>query len=130
MKNAYIFSETFLKSKGCKRLQNYSLHFSLQSKTEVYGGSIGAAIVLAIVSKCLNWDIPSDVAITGEISRTGEVTAVAKLREKVLAAHDHGKTLLYVPEDNLNEALEIKTSVVVKPIKDILDVINEIWALP
>ena len=111
-------------------LENYSLHFSLQSKTEVYGGSIGAAIVLAIVSKGLDWDIPNDIAITGEISSTGEVTAVTKLREKVLAAHDHGKTLLYVPEANLNEALEIKTSVMVKPFKAVFDVISEIWTLP
>ena len=130
MENAYIFSEKFLKSNGCLMLENYSLHFSLQSKTEVYGGSIGAAIVLAIVSKGLDWDIPNDIAITGEISSTGEVTAVTKLREKVLAAHDHGKTLLYVPEANLNEALEIKTSVMVKPFKAVFDVISEIWTLP
>ena len=98
-----------------------------QKELQLHGDSVGAAIALCIVSRGLKLRIPAEIAITGKINRNGEVIAVSKLREKLLAAHSHKKKVFYIPMDNLNEASLIRTDIVVKPIKDIFQVIREIW---
>ena len=124
---AYSCSKKILESQSCNFLDNHTLHFSHQKELQLHGDSVGAAIALCIVSRGLKLRIPAEIAITGKINRNGEVIAVSKLREKLLAAHSHKKKVFYIPMDNLNEASLIRTDIVVKPIKDIFQVIRQIW---
>ena len=64
------------------------------------GPSAGCALFAAIVSSFTNRPVHADVAVTGELSLTGEVLAVGGVREKVTAAERAGMRAVVVPEDN------------------------------
>ena len=125
---AYACAKKILESRQNNFLSNHTLHFSVESSLKFYGESSGAALSLGILSACLKLAIPSKIAITGCILRTGEISGVEKIREKILGALEGGKTILYVHRDNLNEALESgSSSIQIKPVKNIFDIINDIW---
>lgn len=128
IKTAYTCSKKYLESKNSDFLDTHTLHFSVQSKFKFDGCSAGAAITLGILSECFGREIPSEIAITGAITGHGLILGVGKLREKLLGARDYGKRIVYIPEVNHNEALEIRTDdIEVKPIKDIFTLLDDIW---
>lgn len=70
------------------------------------GPSAGAAITLAIYSLLNKKFIKNDIAITGEISLNGEITAIGGLDVKILGGIKSGiKTFLY-PKSNNKEYME------------------------
>jgi len=81
------------------------------------GPSAGAAMATAIVSVLTGIAIRKEIAMTGEVTLRGRVTAIGGLKEKLLAALRSGvKTVLIPTEnekdladipDNVKEALEI-----------------------
>jgi ATP-dependent Lon protease len=65
------------------------------------GPSAGAAITTVIYSLFNNRKIKNDVAITGEITLQGKITAIGGLKEKIMGAIKNGvKTILYPKENN------------------------------
>ena len=64
------------------------------------GPSAGCALFAAMLSAFTGRPVHADVAITGELSLTGEVLAVGGIREKVAAAERAGMRAVVVPEDN------------------------------
>jgi len=67
------------------------------------GPSAGAAICLALISLLTGRLARRTVAITGELSLTGQILAVGGIREKFLAAARAGVTTLLVPEKNIED---------------------------
>ncbi|MDH4062661.1 MAG: endopeptidase La, partial [Aquincola sp.] len=65
------------------------------------GPSAGAAMTTAFVSALTGIPVHADVAMTGEITLRGEVTAIGGLKEKLLAAHRGGIKKVMIPEDNV-----------------------------
>jgi ATP-dependent Lon protease len=51
--------------------------------------------------------VRADVAMTGEITLRGEVTAIGGLKEKLLAAHRGGVKTVLIPEDNVKDLQDI-----------------------
>jgi ATP-dependent Lon protease len=49
----------------------------------------------------------ADVAMTGEITLRGEVTAIGGLKEKLLAAHRGGVKTVLIPEENVKDLQDI-----------------------
>ena len=67
------------------------------------GPSAGAAICLALISLLTGRLVRRTVAITGELSLTGQILPVGGIREKFLAAARAGVTKMLIPEANIEE---------------------------
>jgi ATP-dependent Lon protease len=55
--------------------------------------------------------VRNDIAITGEIDLRGHALPVGGIKEKVLAAHRAGIKIVYLPERNRKDAIEIPPEV-------------------
>ncbi len=71
------------------------------------GPSAGIAMTTAFVSALTGIPVKADVAMTGEITLRGEVTAIGGLKEKLLAAHRGGIKTVMIPEENVKDLQEI-----------------------
>jgi ATP-dependent Lon protease len=65
----------------------------------------------ALVSALTGIPVRADVAMTGEITLRGEVTAIGGLKEKLLAALRGGIKTVLIPEENVKDLQEIPENV-------------------
>ena len=86
------------------------------------GPSAGAAMTTAFVSALTNIPVKADVAMTGEITLRGEVTAIGGLKEKLLAAHRGGIKTVLIPEENVKDLQDIPENV-----KNSLEIVPVRW---
>lgn len=70
------------------------------------GPSAGVTMLTALVSLLTNRSIKKRLAMTGEITLSGQVLPVGGIKEKVLAAHRAGVTELILPFENRKDYLE------------------------
>ncbi|MBV9195620.1 MAG: endopeptidase La [Solirubrobacterales bacterium] len=71
------------------------------------GPSAGVAMVTALASLLSERPVRSDVAMTGEITLTGQVLPIGGLKEKALAAQRNGIRCVVAPAVNEQDAEEI-----------------------
>ncbi len=71
------------------------------------GPSAGVAMTIALISLLTDTPVADDVAMTGEITLTGQVLPVGGLKEKSLAAQRAGLKRVIAPARNEGEVLEI-----------------------
>ncbi|MEJ8847329.1 endopeptidase La [Variovorax rhizosphaerae] len=86
------------------------------------GPSAGAAMTTAFVSALTGIPVRADVAMTGEITLRGEVTAIGGLKEKLLAALRGGIKTVLIPEENAKDLQDIPENV-----KNGLEIIPVKW---
>ena len=75
------------------------------------GPSAGAAMATAFVSALTGIPVRADVAMTGEITLRGEITAIGGLKEKLLAALRGGIKTVLIPEENAKDLQDIPENV-------------------
>ncbi|MFC4623279.1 endopeptidase La [Comamonas nitrativorans] len=75
------------------------------------GPSAGAAMATALVSALTGIPVRADVAMTGEITLRGEVTAIGGLKEKLLAALRGGIKTVLIPQENVKDLQDIPENV-------------------
>lgn len=75
------------------------------------GPSAGISFTSSLISLAINKSLPSNVAMTGEITVTGRVLPVGGLREKTLGAKRYGCDTIIFPKDIENELEEIPEEV-------------------
>ena len=71
------------------------------------GPSAGIAMVTSIVSSLTNIPIRKDLAMTGEVTITGQVLQIGGLKEKLLAAHRAGIKEVIIPKENEKDLIDI-----------------------
>jgi len=75
------------------------------------GPSAGIGMCTALVSALTDIPVRADVAMTGEITLGGEVLPVGGLKEKLLAAHRGGISMVLIPEECVKDLAEIPANV-------------------
>ena len=102
--------------------EKFDIHIHVpDGATPKDGPSAGAAMTTAMVSALTGIPVRADVAMTGEITLRGEVTAIGGLKEKLLAALRGGIKTVLIPEANVKDLQEIpdnvKTGLHIVPVK-------------
>jgi len=114
-------------------LQKHDVHVHVpDGATPKDGPSAGAAMVTSLVSMLSRVPVRADVAMTGEITLRGRVTAIGGLKEKLLAALRGGIRTVIIPEENRKDLADIPANVTrdleivpVKYIEQVLDLALE-----
>ncbi|HKR88484.1 MAG TPA: S16 family serine protease, partial [Phenylobacterium sp.] len=73
--------------------------------------SAGAAMATAIVSVLTGIPIRKEIAMTGEVTLRGRVTAIGGLKEKLLAALRSGVKTVLIPVENEKDLADIPANV-------------------
>jgi len=75
------------------------------------GPSAGIAMVTSIVSSINKIPVSKDIAMTGEVTVTGQVLPIGGLKEKLLAAHRAGIKQVLIPNENKKDLIDIPKKV-------------------
>jgi len=75
------------------------------------GPSAGVAMVTSIVSSITKIPVNKEIAMTGEVTVTGQVLPIGGLKEKLLAAHRAGIKHVLIPKDNEKDLVDIPKKV-------------------
>ena len=71
------------------------------------GPSAGIGMVTSIVSSITGIPVRRDVAMTGEVTLTGQVLPIGGLKEKLLAAHRAGIKEVIIPKENEKDLVDM-----------------------
>jgi ATP-dependent Lon protease len=109
----------------------YDLHIHLPAGAVAKDGpSAGAAICLALISLLTGRPVRRTVAITGELSLTGQILPVGGIREKLLAATRGGVTTVLIPNKNTDELDQLSAdtlgSLTIIPINTLDEAIDQV----
>lgn len=84
----------------------YDIHINFPGGVPVDGPSAGIAIACAVYSAIKKVKMPSDIALTGEVSILGAVYAVGGVASKIEAAKNAGIKRVIIPKDNYRRCFE------------------------
>jgi len=97
------------------------------------GSSAGLALVISslVEQGKLQNDVP--IGVTGAISKTGKVTKVGSIKEKMLISNEHRFSHMIIPLANLNEAIDLNKTlnlpieiIGVRDVDEAVEIINEL----
>ena len=82
------------------------------------GPSAGIAMVTSIVSSITKVPVKREIAMTGEVTITGQVLPIGGLKEKLLAAHRAGVKKVLIPKENEKDLADVP-----KKVKDDIEIV-------
>jgi len=105
------------------------VHVNIVGGANVDGPSAGLAITLAIFSAVTGVPARQDVAITGEVSLTGQVKAIGGVYEKIYGAKQAGMKAILIPAENAKGVQQVRGIDVLfaQNIQEALDVVCPAW---
>lgn len=112
--------------------KRYDLHIHVpDGATPKDGPSAGIALVSAIASILSDQKVRSEIAMTGEVSLSGDVLPIGGLKEKLIAAHKAAISKVLIPTKNYERDLEdipqeVKDSLEIVGVSRIEEVLKEI----
>ena len=69
-------------------------------------------MVTSIVSSLTNISVKKEVAMTGEVTITGQVLPIGGLKEKLLAAHRAGIKEVIIPKENEKDLVDMPKKII------------------
>jgi len=89
--------------------ENLELHVHIpEGAVPKDGPSAGVTLLAAMLSSLTGVPVRTDLAMTGEITLTGDVLPVGGLNEKLLAAKRLGIDVIVLPEKNRRDVSELQ----------------------
>jgi ATP-dependent Lon protease len=108
--------------------RSHDVHIHLPSGAVPKDGpSAGIALASALMSLYRKIPVRNRVAMTGEVSLTGEVLPIGGLKEKVLAAHRVGMTDVIMPRANERDLEDLPEEVSQDIEFHLVDRVEEVW---
>jgi ATP-dependent Lon protease len=109
--------------------KQYDLHIHFpEGAVPKDGPSAGAAMVTALVSALSGATVRRDIAMTGEVTLTGDVLAIGGLKEKTMAAAAAGVRTVLIPADNMKDLPELDPAALavleIKPCRTLAEVLT------
>ncbi|MDH5464327.1 MAG: endopeptidase La, partial [Thiovulaceae bacterium] len=123
--------EEGIKPDASEVYKRYDLHIHVpDGSTPKDGPSAGVTMATAIASIFSSKKVRADVAMTGEISLSGDVHPIGGLKEKIIAAHKADIKKILIPKKNFERDMvdipdEIKESLEIKAVTTVEEVLKE-----
>jgi ATP-dependent Lon protease len=114
MQESIKAAKSFIRSKSLEygiipplfEKKDFHIHVP-EGATPKDGPSAGIGMVTSIVSAITNNPVRRDVAMTGEVTLTGQVLPIGGLKEKLLAAHRAGIKQVIIPKENEKDLVDM-----------------------
>ena len=98
--------------RSLKRLKGQGVHLHIPAGAVPKDGpSAGITMAASLYSLVKNKSVVPGLAMTGELTLTGQVLPVGGIREKVIAAKRNGYKSIIIPRENGRDLKEIPASV-------------------
>ncbi|MBQ8148597.1 MAG: endopeptidase La [Lachnospiraceae bacterium] len=99
-----------MENKDFLKKQDIHIHVP-EGATPKDGPSAGITMATAIYSAVTNQKVRGDIAMTGEVTLRGRVLPIGGLKEKLLAAKNHGMKEVLVPIQNKKDISELSDEI-------------------
>jgi len=119
MQESIKAAKSFIRSKSLEygiippifEKKDFHIHVP-EGATPKDGPSAGIGMVTSIVSAITNNPVRRDIAMTGEVTLTGQVLPIGGLKEKLLAAHRAGIKQVLIPKDNEKDLIDMPKKII------------------
>jgi len=119
MQESVKAAKSFIRSKSLEygiippifEKKDFHIHVP-EGATPKDGPSAGIGMVTSIVSSITENPVRRDIAMTGEVTLTGQVLPIGGLKEKLLAAHRAGIKQVLIPKDNEKDLVDMPKKII------------------
>lgn len=111
---AYSYVRSRAPKLGIKKtdFSNNDIHIHFpDGATPKDGSSAGITIASSLISALTDIPFKNHIAMTGEVTLRGRVLAIGGLKEKLLAAQQHGIKTVIIPKANETDLLDFKQDI-------------------
>lgn len=137
MKESSAIAQALVQSRfpeQAERFEKNDLHIHVpDGSTPKDGPSAGITMTTAIASLVTGIPVPPNVAMTGEVSLEGAVSAIGGLPEKLMAAERAGVQKVFIPKENIDDlrdvAAEVRDRLEIIPVESIEEVLTALGIL-
>ena len=119
MQESIKAAKSFIRSKSLEygiippifEKKDFHIHVP-EGATPKDGPSAGIGMVTSIVSAITSNPVRRDIAMTGEVTLTGQVLPIGGLKEKLLAAHRAGIKQVLIPKENEKDLIDMPKKII------------------